>query len=413
MRILFVHEVNYRRKVVYEIHDFPELLSLRGHHVTFIDYPEEESPPGWRKFLDLRTERRPGQRRAHAGASVELRTPGRVLPPPLDRLAASVTHVPAIRHALLHDGYDVVVLYGVPTNGWQTIRLARRYDVPVLFRALDVSHELRPTYYRRLIRRVERYVYRYADAISTNNVAMQRYVIEAGADPGRVSVEYPGLDLDRFRPGPKPVTLQRRYGLSASDRIVLFMGTLYRFAGLDWFLEEFAPALRDREDVKILLVGGGEAELELRQAVSRLGLDGSVVFAGFIGYGDLASHLRLGDVAINPFAEERVTNFALPGKILQYSGCGLPTVCTRLEGMQGLLAEGEGITYRAPGRRFVEAVLHWIDNESERVEAGRRARAAVERRCQWDVSIDAFERAIERAIACRQHERYARSSRSA
>ncbi|NDC99922.1 glycosyltransferase, partial [bacterium] len=40
MRFLFVHEVNWREKVTYEIHDIPELLSIAGHEVTFIDFPE-------------------------------------------------------------------------------------------------------------------------------------------------------------------------------------------------------------------------------------------------------------------------------------------------------------------------------------------------------------------------------------
>ena len=41
MKILVVHEVSYLRKVVYEIHEFPELLALRGHEVTFVDFDED------------------------------------------------------------------------------------------------------------------------------------------------------------------------------------------------------------------------------------------------------------------------------------------------------------------------------------------------------------------------------------
>lgn len=398
MRLLFVHEVNYLRKVVYEIHDFPELLSLRGHEVTFVDFPEGEPRAGLRKVLDLHTEVRPHQHRAHAGASVELRTPGRVLPPPLDRLAASVTHVPVIADALRGGRFDAVVLYGVPTNGWQTVRLARRYGVPLLFRAIDISHELRPTAYGWLIRKAEHYVYRNADGVSANNVALRRYAIEAGAAPERVTVEYPGLDLEHFTPGPKPVDLLARYGLDPSDRVVLFMGTFFRFAGLDWFIDRLAPTLRARDDVKLLLIGGGERADELRAQATRLGLDGKVVFTGFVGYPDLPRHLRLGDVGVNPFAEELVTNYALPGKILQYAGAGLPTVCTRLEGMQGMVPEGEGVTYRAPGQEFTDAVLAWIDDADAGAEAGRRARAAMESRCRWDEAVRAFERAIEAVV---------------
>lgn len=396
MRILFVHEVNYRAKVVYEMHDFPELLSLRGHEVVFIDYPEGEQRRGFRALLDLRTEVRSRVHRAHEGASIEVRTPGRVLPPPLDRLTASLTHVPLIARALKYQLFDAVVLYGVPTNGWQTILLARHYRVPILFRAIDVSHLLRATPYTSLIRRTERFIFHRADAVSVNNVALREYAIASGAQRSKVSVDYPGIDLARFRPGSKAPELLKRYGLRSAHRVIVFMGTLFRFSGLGWFLRLLAPTLAQRPNLRVLLLGGGEAEIELKQLVKDLGLQISVVFTGFIQYDDLVSHLHLGDVAINPFTEEVVTKNALPGKVLQYAAVGLPTVCTRLDGIQGLLPEGQGITYAAPGQQFVSAVLRLVDDDAARRELAARARPAMEVKCQWDERTASFEGAIQR-----------------
>jgi glycosyltransferase involved in cell wall biosynthesis len=397
MRILFVHEVNYRRKVVYEIHDFPELLSLRGHDVTFIDFPEGERRVGVARVIDIGTVVETNVSRAHDGGSVRLITPGRVTCPPLDRLLASITQVPAIARELRHNSYDAVVLYGVPTNGWQTVLLARRAGVPVLFRAIDISHELRSSVYRRLIRWAERFVVRRVDAISANNEALRRYVIDEGADPARVTVDYPGLDLDRFAPGARSSQLGDRYGIRPDDQVIVFMGTFFRFAGLDWFLDGIAPAVRERPNLKVLLVGGGEADADLRRQVAESGLNDVVIFTGFVDYAELTEHLRLGDVAINPFDELLVTNAALPGKILQYAGCGIPTVCTRLDGMRGLIPDGDGVVYRAPGTEFVNAVLQWLDDDTCRRAAGGRARAVMEERCRWESAVAGFEARI-RAI---------------
>jgi glycosyltransferase involved in cell wall biosynthesis len=399
MRLLFVHEVNWRRKVVYEIHDFPELLAARGHEVVFIDYPEDDRPQGLARIVDLRTKVQHGATRAHDGPGIEVRTPGRVLPPPLDRLVASLTHVPEIRGQLRRGRFDAVVLYGVPTNGWQTVGLAHRYGVPVLFRAIDISHGLRPTAYGSLIKRAESFVYRHADAISANNVGLARYCEAHGARPSAISVDYPGLDLDRFRPGVAPEGLGRRYGLAPEHRVVCFMGTLYRFAGLDWFVEGFAEHLRARTDLRLLLIGGGEAEADLRSRVDRLGVADKVVFTGFVGYSDLADHLRLADVAINPFLSDLVTENALPGKVLQYLGCGLPTVCTPLAGMQGMVPEGAGVIYRELGSPFIEAVADLVADHHAVNRLGAEGRSAVERLCDWDACTDRFEQAIHRAIA--------------
>jgi glycosyltransferase involved in cell wall biosynthesis len=398
VRILFVHEVNYRRKVVYEIHDFPELMAKRGHDVTFVDFPEGEPRRGLRRFLDLRTEVSHACR-AHEGGEIEVVTPGRVLPPPADRLAATLTHVPVLRRLLASGDFDVMVLYGAPTNGWQAMMLAHHYRVPVVFRAIDISHALRKTIFKPLIKAAERYIYGRADAISTHNVALRDYIVGAGGDPAKITIDYPGIDLERFDPAPRDPKLQARYGLSPDTRVILFMGTLYRFAGLGWFLDGIAPFLRDTPDVTVLLVGGGEQEAALREQVDQLGLGEQVRFTGFIDYDELAAHLRLADVAINPFDEQLVTRCALPGKVLQSAAVGVPTVCTRLDGMAGLIPEGEGILYRAPGKEFLAAVEELLDDRDRAAELGRSARTTMELTCRWDHAAAGFEKVL--ADRCR------------
>ena len=43
MRILFLHEVNYLKKPIFEMHEFPEHLAALGHTVGFVQFPEGES----------------------------------------------------------------------------------------------------------------------------------------------------------------------------------------------------------------------------------------------------------------------------------------------------------------------------------------------------------------------------------
>jgi glycosyltransferase involved in cell wall biosynthesis len=401
MRLLFVHEVNWQRKVVYEIHDYPELLSLRGHECVFIDFPEGEQPPGLRRILDLRMRVTRNLARAHRGAAVEVRTPGRVCPPPLDRLLASATQVPALRDALRDGQFDAMVLYAVPTNGWQAMALAKRHRVPVLFRAIDVSHALRRTVYGSLIRRAERYIYRHADWVSCNNEALREYVLEHGAHEDRVSVDYPGLDLDRFAPGDRPAYLCGRYGLLPQHRTVMFMGTLYRFAGLGWFLTAFAEVLHRQPDVRLLIFGGGEFEDELHAMCRRLGIAESVIAPGFIEYSELADHIRLADVAINPFQPSLVTHCALPGKMLQYLGCGVPSVCCPLRGMMGMVPDGDGVLYRDPGEPFIRAVEQLLSSTELRTHAAQRARTRMESSCNWAAALDRIENSIRCAIGAR------------
>ena len=72
MRLLFIHEVNYRDKVVFEMHDFPELLALAGHDVTFIDFGEGGERTGLRRWFDWRSNTELVRNRAHDGAEVRV-----------------------------------------------------------------------------------------------------------------------------------------------------------------------------------------------------------------------------------------------------------------------------------------------------------------------------------------------------
>ena len=59
MRILFLHEVNYLTKPIFEMHEFPEHLARLGHEVGFVHFPEGYSQSqirdlGWRKKVSGR-----------------------------------------------------------------------------------------------------------------------------------------------------------------------------------------------------------------------------------------------------------------------------------------------------------------------------------------------------------------------
>ena len=148
MRILFVHEVNWLEKVTYEIHDIPELLSIAGHEVSFIDFPEFSKADSRNHRFSFRTTRNLAQSRVHIGSKVDVLTPGAVVGGGLSRYFASLTFVPLFWRTARARKIDLVVLYGVPTNGWQTVFLSKILKIPVIFRAIDIAHLLRETKFK-------------------------------------------------------------------------------------------------------------------------------------------------------------------------------------------------------------------------------------------------------------------------
>jgi glycosyltransferase involved in cell wall biosynthesis len=357
LRILFVHEVSYLKKVIYEMHEFPELLSLKGHQIVFLEFDEG------RKFWDKRTRSAETQvpGRVHKNATISLARPFQLGIPGLDRLLATVTVIPKLRHLLKHGSFDVVVLYAVPTYGFQTIKIARKSSTPVVFRALDVSHKIRSSILSPLIKAVERFVYRNSDLISANNLAMADYCKRLSARTKPSEVHYPPLDLEHFKSSGKDLGLAESLGISESDKVITYMGSFFYFSGLHAAVAEFARS--SKPDQKFLLIGGGELEKELREQVSRLGLSGRVIFTGFVPYAELPRYLKLSDIAINTLERNLVADVALPNKVLQYVASGLSVVSTELAGLKSIFQNSGAITWADSPEQVMAKALHILSDK--------------------------------------------------
>lgn len=391
-------------KVTFEVHELPERLSLRGHSVDFIDFPEAVKLQGWRKCLDLGTTKRIVKGKTLQGSSVSLFTPGRIFAPPFDRLLASLTFMRLLRDRLRTEEYDAIVLYAVPTNGWQTILLAKRYKVPVVFRGIDIAHLIRETHFRPLVQIAERYVYRKADTLSLNNPVLASYCRREGSSPERTTVLLPGLDLEHFSPGKKKQDLLNQHGISDTDFVVVFMGTFFNFSGLDEVLIELSKRRHLMPEVKLLLIGGGDLDNEISAIVRNHGLEECVIRTGFISYQQLPEYLRLANAAICSFRPEKVANHALPWKVIQYLGIGLPVVSRRLLGLESIMNESDGIQFVDSTTEMLDVIIELRNTAEQRVTLAAKGHSFVKENFDWKKQEVKFEELILETIGNHQDE---------
>ena len=401
MRILFVHEVNWLEKVTYEIHDIPELLSIAGHEVSFIDFPESSKADSRNQRFSFRTTRNLAQSRAHIGSKVDVLTPGAVVGGGLSRYFASLTFVPLFWRTARARKIDLVVLYGVPTNGWQTVFLSKILKIPVIFRAIDIAHLLRKTKFKSLVKLAERYIYRNVDHISAHNDALKNYCIEMGAAPARVSIDFPRFDFDRFKPFKRDEDLALSLGIKPDQKVVFFRGTLYRFAGLELFVNLFSNYLKNNPDVCFLIVGSGEAESTIREKISKLGLEKQVIMRPFVSYDELVRYICLADVSVNTFIPALVTHCVLPGRVLQSIACGVPVVSTPLHGMMSYSKGSDTVIYRELDASFVDAVIDLLNNPTKSKEIGLASRELVISKGTWPDFVAEFSSLAQNLVATR------------
>jgi len=367
INILVIHEVDWIRKVVFDVHWIAESMSLLGHQVYVITYESL-----WRQDKVKLSDREFVVSRAYSGSAVHLIHSKFIRIPVLSRVSASISHYFEIKRVIKEKKIDAIVLYSVPTNGLQTVHWAKRFKIPVVFRSIDVLNQLVPySFLRPVTKLLEKKVYSNVDMILTITPKLSEYVVKLGANPNKVGILPIPVDTKLFHPLNNVDGLRQRWGLEGS-KIVLFMGTLYNFSGLDVFIARFLRVVERIPEAKLLIVGDGEQRSHLEGLIDLLGLRNNVIITGFQPYQDIPQYINLAEICINPFIINNTTKDIFPGKTVQYLACGKPLVMTPMEGVKALISgEEQGVVYTDHNFPIAEAVISLLKSDERRKRIGQ------------------------------------------
>jgi glycosyltransferase involved in cell wall biosynthesis len=286
---------------------------------------------------------------------------------------------------------DIVVSFAVPTSGWQAAIICKIKKLPLLFRALDVSHKIRRSAFGPLVRSAERFVYRNSTWVSCNNPALRDYCLKLGAHKDRSSVNLPVLDLAHFHAGnDERQRMRAKLGIAGDATVVAYMGSFFYFSGLDRVIEQLSKVA---DKPQLVLIGGGEQEVELRKQVTSLKLEDYVTFTGFVGFDELPAYLSVADVAINPMLPSLVADSALPNKVLQYMASSLPVVSTNLRGLSSLFQHADGLSLVSSPEEVLQKSIS-VAADANLSLLGKANKKLVDEAFEKEKSVNAFEQLL-------------------
>lgn len=400
MNILFIHEVDWLDKVVFDIHSLAEAMSLRGHRVYVIDYENK-----WRRkspfdLGTLRTTKFDDAARSLPGAKITLKRPGFIKVWGLSRLSAAITHYREIKKTICQESINAIVLYSIPTNGLPAIHLARKFNIPVVFRSIDILNQLVPfPPLRPVTRFLEKKVYGGADMLLTLTPKLSEYVTELGARPSRVKPLLMPVDTALFRPAPPERELRQKWALGDDDPVLLFIGTLFEFSGLDVLLRHFPQVLAEFPTAKLLIVGDGPQRTRLESLITELGLTGRVIITGFEPYQMMPRYINLASICINSFLVTEATRDIFPGKIVQYLACGKAVIATALPGMLAVISgEEQGVVYIRSTDAMAQEMVRLLKSRERRQQLERASLRYVGQAHSYSKIAAQLEARLEEAI---------------
>jgi D-inositol-3-phosphate glycosyltransferase len=220
-----------------------------------------------------------------------------------------------------------------------------------------------------------------------------------GADPERVFIVPPGVDLGTFQPMER-ADARREIGYG-SERLLLFVGRLERLKGVEIAIRALA-LLRDRrhDDVRLLILGedsheGDESEKDRLKAIAtEAGVRDRVDFVGSVAHHELPYFYSAADVCVMPSYSE---SFGLVA--LEAQACGCPVVASGVSGLRSVVRDevsGYLIDEHEPAA-YAERIGRLLADRELAQQMGRRG-SLLAQRFSWKRTADRLEGLFDHVV---------------
>jgi glycosyltransferase involved in cell wall biosynthesis len=272
--------------------------------------------------------------------------------------------------------------------GWGGATLARAQGIPHVLEVnapLTVEQEGYEKFtLTTLAEQLEAEVFRAADAVVAVSGWLRDWIVERGVERRRVHVVPNGVSRRLFGGQPGGDAARARFGLDGNP-VIGFVGSFQPWHDVAGLLQAFARLHAEDGDLRLLIVGEGEARRELEATARDLGVADAAVFTGHLPHEHVPAAIAAMDVAVAPYDGAQELGF-LPLKLFEYMASGKPTVAAAVGQIPWLVEDGiTGLLY-PPGddARLAGALRRVLYSEANARALGLAAREKVLREHTWD-----------------------------
>jgi len=211
--------------------------------------------------------------------------------------------------------------------------------------------------------------------------------LKSGVNSEKCVVVYNGIDASSS-PSIPPEEVKRRLGVDEGALVIGTVCSLVKRKRVSMLLEAVA-ALKDRGDIRAVIVGEGPDAGALKRKAQALGISGRVVFTGFSS--DALSYINAFDIFVLPSGNE-----GLPRVILEAMLMGKPVAAFDIIGPDELVEDSRTGLLAPDGDlgALTEKISLLAASPEIRREFGARARERVLK----NFSIESYVKGVEEVL---------------
>lgn len=196
-------------------------------------------------------------------------------------------------------------------------------------------------------------------------------------DPERVGLQGMPVNLERFNPANDFKPMRAQIGVPEDVVSIGIVGRFQTYRKMDVFLEAAAETVKQRKNVRFVIIGRSRAvEETVQKPIEELGLTGYAIPAGYFtdDYADAIASLD-------------IFSLLMPGSdgtaraVREGMACGKPCVVSDYGMLPEIVTHGEsGLVVPLTAKTISDAWVQLIDDEALRLKMGKQARAEAEAR---------------------------------
>lgn len=192
----------------------------------------------------------------------------------------------------------------------------------------------------RLTRELENRAVSAADAVMTICHGLRDDLIARGHPAGKIGIMPNGVDLTLFGDPPaRDDALAEELGLGTGP-VIGFIGSFYDYEGLDDLIAAMPALILRQPDAKLLLVGGGPMEAQLKAQAEASSAVAAIRFVGRVPHTEVERYYSLTDVLAYPRKASRLTDLVTPLKPLEAMAQGKLVAASDVGGHRELITDG-------------------------------------------------------------------------
>lgn len=230
------------------------------------------------------------------------------------------------------------------------------------------------------------WVYRHADANIANSEYTLEEMVRLGIRRETITLIYPGVDTERFRPNLPCDDLKQSIALQPGQPLILSVGRLVRRKGFDQVIRALPELVRQGIDAHYALIGIGEDWDYLTGLAAELGVTERLHLLGHVSPEDLPRWYNASDVFIMANREIDGDTEGFGMVFLEAAACGKPAIAGMAGGTGAAVVDGE-TGFRVDGDS-IQAVASALSTVlTDKALARRLAQAAqvrAESAFSWD-----------------------------